>query len=235
MLYSRSIENILSNEVPLCRYYTRGVQPIEVIDLLVSLTVRISMPSGDVVTESIDLDESVLILKKRLCSKYKLNLSYINLIFGQFKMNDDKTLGEYKIYDDTTMLELTLDARPLPSCRDTNRQATLESQERKVNGSSPPPLPPPIPKERHLMNDVAAKAPEKWMVVGTMLDIHSSVLYSIDIQNKSNPMACYLAVFHHWQTSIDCPPFTWDTIVEVLESDVVHRHDLAVAIRRKYL
>ncbi|XP_019862803.1 PREDICTED: uncharacterized protein LOC109591517 [Amphimedon queenslandica] len=216
MLYSRSIENILSNEVPLCRYYTRGVQPIEVIDLLVSLTVRISMPSGDVVTESIDLDESVLILKKRLCSKYKLNLSYINLIFGQFKMNDDKTLGEYKIYDDTTMLELTLDARPLPSCRDTNRQATLESQERKVNGSSPPPLPPPIPKERHLMNDVAAKAPEKWM-------------------NKSNPMACYLAVFHHWQTSIDCPPFTWDTIVEVLESDVVHRHDLAVAIRRKYL
>lgn len=104
--------------------------------------------------------------------------------------------------------------------------------------SLPPPLPPPplaVPKERDLMNDVAAKALDKWLIVGTMLGIHSSVLYSFRDRHNADPIACYLAVFHHWQTSIDCLPYTWDTIAEVLEMEAVHRRDLAAAIRRKYL
>ena len=101
--------------------------------------------------------------------------------------------------------------------------------------AAPPPPPPAVPRQSDLMNDVAAQSLDKWMFVGTMLGIHSSVLYSFRDQYNANPMACYLAVFHHWQTSIDCPPYTWDTIAEVLESDVVQRRDIGVAIRRKYL
>ena len=258
-LYSRSIECNLSSKVPLCRYYTRGVPPTEVIDLFVSLTVRILIPSGEIITESIDLDESVLLLKKRLSSK--LNLSNFDLIYDQFKMDDDKSLANYQIYDDTKILELILSkilsqlvfmiiivfmyiitgtaAAPaipeaIPPANST--LAPLPSPAIPVFPfCSPPPPPPAVPRQRDLMNDVAAKARDKWLMVGTMLGIDSSVLYSFRDQYNADPMACYLAVFHHWKTSIDCLPYTWDTIVEALESAVVHRRDIGVAIREKYL
>ena len=84
------------------------------------------------------------------------------------------------------------------------------------------------------MEDVAAKAPDLWRNIGTMLDIHVSHLNSFNIQWLAKPTDCYLAVFDYWKAN-NCPPFTWETIVEVLESDVVHRCDLAAEIRRKYL
>lgn len=106
MLYSQSIEDILKSKVPLCRYYIHGVQPTELIDLLVQLTVRILMPSGEIIAESINLDESVHTLKWRLSCK--LNLSNFDLLYDQHKMDDEKSLSDYQIYDDTKILELIL-------------------------------------------------------------------------------------------------------------------------------
>ena len=110
LLYDASIQCVLSNEIPLCRYYIHGVQPNNVIHLFVPLTVHISIPSqGTVVEESIVLDEKVFDLKKRLCVEHGLNLSYATLIYNQLIMSDDKFLGEYLRYDDdTTMMELSL-------------------------------------------------------------------------------------------------------------------------------
>ena len=253
ILHSRSIECNLSSKVPLCRYYTRGVPPTEVIDLLclVPLTVRILIPSGEIITESIDLDESVRILKERLSNK--LNLSNFDLIYDQFKMDDDKSLGNYQIYDDTKILELILSkilnqlvfmislyiilTGTAPAIPEATPPANLTLPPLPAAAAPPPPPPPPpaVPRQRDLMNDVAAKARDKWQMVGTMLGIHSSVLYSFRDQYNADPMACYLGVFHHWKTSIDCLPYTWDTIAEVLESGVVQRRDIGVAIRRKYL
>ncbi|XP_019856840.1 PREDICTED: polyubiquitin-like [Amphimedon queenslandica] len=234
MLYSQSNENILKSKVPLCRYYIHGVPPTEVIDLLVLLTIRILMPSGEIITESIDLDESVRILKKRLSSK--LNLSNFDLIYNQYKMDDEKSLSNYQIYDDTNILELILGTAPAPAMPETIPPTSpILSPLPTAAAPLPPPPPLAVPKERDLMNDVAAKALDKWLIVGTMLGIHSSVLYSFRDQHNADPIACYLAVFHHWQTSIDCPPYTWDTIAEVLEMEAVHRCDLAAAIRKKYL
>lgn len=109
LLYDASIQCVLRDEVPLYRYYIRGVQPNNVIHLFVPLTVHISIPSqGTVVEESIVLDETVFDVKNRLCFKHGLNLLYVTLIYNQSIMSDDKFLGEYQIHNEDAMLELSL-------------------------------------------------------------------------------------------------------------------------------
>lgn len=105
--------------------------------------------------------------------------------------------------------------------------------------ADPSPPPPPqlhwIIRHSDLMEDVAAQAPDDWRNIGTMLDIHFSQLNSFSRQYQADPMDCYRAVFHHWETSKKDHPFTWDTIVKILKSDVVKRRDLAAKIKKKYL
>lgn len=96
--------------------------------------------------------------------------------------------------------------------------------------------PPPVvrPKVSELMNDVAAKAPDQWKFFGTMLDIDAAVLNSFEAQHKAEPRACYLDVFTQWKATTN-HPYTWATVVEILESEVIGKHDLAVEIKRKYM
>ena len=83
------------------------------------------------------------------------------------------------------------------------------------------------------MEEVAAKAPKEWIKIGTMLDIEQHVLDGFKSQYSPDLMECYRAVFNHWKITTPLP-YTWSTIVEVLESEVVQRNDLAAEIRRKY-
>ena len=103
-LFSRSFEDALSNEVPLCQYYIHGNS---IIDLLVKLQINFLMPSGDIFTLLADSDEQVHSLKKTISRRCKFIVSDIKLIFNQSEMDDHKVLAEYGIYDDT-ILELTL-------------------------------------------------------------------------------------------------------------------------------
>ena len=103
-LFSRSFDDALSNEVPLCQYYIHGNS---IIDLLVKLQINALMPSGDLFTLLADSDEQVHSLKKTISRRCKFNVSDIKLIFNQSEMDDHKVLAEYGIYDDT-ILELTL-------------------------------------------------------------------------------------------------------------------------------
>ena len=84
------------------------------------------------------------------------------------------------------------------------------------------------------MNDVAAKAPDQWMNFGTMLDIDSSVLYGFKAKHNADPIACYRDVFTQWKyTTIH--PYTWATVVEILELSLIERLDLAAEIKRKHM
>ena len=103
-LFSRSFDDVLSNEVPLCQYYIHGNS---IIDLLVILHIDILMPSGDMVTLLSDSDEPLCSVKKKLSRRCKFNVSDMKLIYDQLEMDDHKVLAEYGIYDDTT-LELSL-------------------------------------------------------------------------------------------------------------------------------
>ena len=101
-----------------------------------------------------------------------------------------------------------------------------------IIGAKPPLV--VAPKVSELMEEVAAKALDQWPNIGIMLDIEQHVLNGFKYQYHSEPRECYSAVFNHWR--INTPlPYTWATIVEVLESEVVQRNDLAAKIRRKYL
>ncbi|XP_019850491.1 PREDICTED: polyubiquitin-like isoform X1 [Amphimedon queenslandica] len=96
--------------------------------------------------------------------------------------------------------------------------------------------PPPAvdPSIRKLLEEVAARAPNEWIKIGTMLDIDQHVLDGIKSQFNGNLMECYRAVFNKWKATTP-RPYNWATIVEILESQVVQRNDLAVEIKRKYL
>ena len=102
-LFSRSFDDALSNEVPLCQYYIHGNS---IIDLLVKLQIDVLMPSG-LFTLLADSDKQVHSLKKTISRRCKFNVSDMKLIFNQSEMGDHKVLAEYGIYDDT-ILELTL-------------------------------------------------------------------------------------------------------------------------------
>ena len=108
-LFSRSFDDALSNEVPLCQYYIHGDS---IIDLLIKLQINVLMPSGGLFTLLTDSDEPVYSLKKTISRRCKFNVSDIKLIFNQLEMNDHKVLAEYGIYDDT-ILELTLSKQEL--------------------------------------------------------------------------------------------------------------------------
>ena len=108
-LFSRSFDDALSNEVPLCQYYIHGNS---IIDLLVKLQINALMPSGDLFTLLTDSDEQVHSLKKTLSRRCKFNVSDIKLIFNQLEMDDHKALAEYGIYGNT-ILELTLSKQEL--------------------------------------------------------------------------------------------------------------------------
>ena len=86
----------------------------------------------------------------------------------------------------------------------------------------------------NLMNDVAAKAPDQWMNVGIMLRISYERLNSIDNQHRGDPMRCYAAVFSEWE-KIGTLAYTWETIINVLESNLVKKIDLAKTIKKKYM
>ncbi|XP_019863526.1 PREDICTED: uncharacterized protein LOC109592540 [Amphimedon queenslandica] len=96
-------------------------------------------------------------------------------------------------------------------------------------------VPPPVnPSIRELMEEVAAKAPKEWIKIGTMLDIDQHVLDGFKSQYSPDLMECYRAVFNHWKDTVP-RPYTWATIVKVLESGVVQRNVLAAEIRKKYI
>ena len=85
-----------------------------------------------------------------------------------------------------------------------------------------------------LMDDVAAEAPDQWMNVGIKLRISFECLNSIDKQHHGDPMRCYAAVFSKWK-STGTLAYTWETIINVLESNLVKKIDLAKTIKKKYM
>ena len=53
-------------------------------------------------------------------------------------------------------------------------------------------------------------------------------------QDKDDEKERFVAVVERWQKN-GRPPFTWSTVVQVLESQIVQEHNLADAIRKRYL
>ena len=75
------------------------------------------------------------------------------------------------------------------------------------------------------MNRVAAPCRDQWELVGVQLDIDESQLSSIRLSSRTD-LQRFKKVFDLWRRK-DSPPYTWDTIINVLEADSVGEKKVA--------
>ena len=81
------------------------------------------------------------------------------------------------------------------------------------------------PDIEELLNFVAAKALNKWKMVGINLSITQDRLSCIEERYHSNEDH-YLEVFQQWRSNNN-HPYTWITIISVLKAPIVQEMQLA--------
>lgn len=84
------------------------------------------------------------------------------------------------------------------------------------------------PKLKDLLNKVAAKCENKWELVGIQLDLEPSKLGSF---KRDSCIHCFKEVFQLWEKKGD-PPYTWDTIIDVLNADSIGENSLANDLKK---
>ena len=83
---------------------------------------------------------------------------------------------------------------------------------------------------RELLEKVAHKANgDTWEMVALVLDIDQEMLEKIS--KYSNPIRSYSAVFDQWRKK-EHPPFTWEAIINALQSPIVGEDSLAREIEQ---
>ena len=93
-----------------------------------------------------------------------------------------------------------------------------------------------IPNEptiSQLVEEVATPTKSKWKLVGIQLLFTVSELDAIEMKRGRDPMRCYCDMLIAWKRGLRLP-FTWETVVRVLESSGVEEKSLANQLRRKY-
>ena len=79
------------------------------------------------------------------------------------------------------------------------------------------------PKHCDLLNKVAARARDKWRMMGLQLNIPMDQLNAM---TATDPISCYADVFNWWQRN-GSPPYTWATIIDALRALIVGEVQLA--------
>ena len=84
---------------------------------------------------------------------------------------------------------------------------------------------------RNLMNQVAAKCPGKWMLVGIQLGLHPTQLDTFPALCSNNQLICFVEVFSSWEKK-GSPSYSWTAIIEALKSDSVSECNLAKNVKK---
>ena len=85
---------------------------------------------------------------------------------------------------------------------------------------------------KHLCEEVASKT-EKWEEIATQLDISQRKIRLIEEDCNGDVQRCFRGVFDTWCKQRK-HPFTWNTIITILECDSVEEKFLADTLCRKY-
>lgn len=91
---------------------------------------------------------------------------------------------------------------------------------------------PLLPNLQTLVKHVGAKAQDQFENIGLGLNLTKPELNAIKSECNNNSKSCFIEIFQKWEQNTT-PPYTWMTIIEILESDLVQRKDLALELRRK--
>ena len=86
------------------------------------------------------------------------------------------------------------------------------------------------PRISDLLNQVAAKASDKWEILGLHLGINYDQLKTIATENQDN-LTCYVEIFEQWKKN-GTPPYTWATIIDALREPSVDKVDLAMELEQ---
>ena len=82
---------------------------------------------------------------------------------------------------------------------------------------------------KNLVNLVAARILCKWMYFGVQLDFSYEDLKTYPSDDHEQ---CFIKLFSSWKSK-GSPPYTWETVVDVLESPGVNEKELAKSIRKQ--
>ena len=83
------------------------------------------------------------------------------------------------------------------------------------------------------MNEVAAEIPGKWRDIGLQLGLDQRVLEGIATASSGDTNNCYSNVFIRWKShNLPTHPYTWSTVLQVLESRAVGERRLAYRVKK---
>ena len=89
------------------------------------------------------------------------------------------------------------------------------------------------PELPDLMNEVAAEIPCKWRDLGLQLGVSQGVLDGIAASRPEDINNRFSDVFTKWKNQ-NSPPYTWSTVVHVLQNPAVGQNRLADKIIKKF-
>ena len=88
------------------------------------------------------------------------------------------------------------------------------------------------PELSDLMTEIASKVPAKWKEISIQLGLTLSDQKHFMEVTLGDPKQCFTFVFTVWKNRAT-RPYTWSTMIEVLESPAVDEMRLAQELRRK--
>ena len=83
------------------------------------------------------------------------------------------------------------------------------------------------------MNEVASKVSAKWKHISIQLGLTPSDQDSFADATGDNAMKCFALVFNAWKSRAT-RPYTWSTMIEVLNTPAVAEFRLAQELRTKF-
>ena len=88
------------------------------------------------------------------------------------------------------------------------------------------------PELSDLMNEVASKVPSKWKQISIQLELTPSDQECFMASSPNDPIQCFTSVFRVWKSRAT-RPYTWSTVIAVLEAPAVDEMRLAQELRTK--
>ena len=85
---------------------------------------------------------------------------------------------------------------------------------------------------KRLCAEVATQT-NKWKEIALQLDITHNDIERIEMENKGSIKECFTKMFDKWRKAAH-PPFTWGTIIAVLQSEAVEEYHLAQQLQERY-
>ena len=152
-----------------------------------------------------------------------LSLHGLCIIFCLCMLVGDKEQAGVHASGDTPISLLS----PVTLPKDEATKATGTTAAEQEKGL--PPLSSP-PSTAAFLNKVATKIPAKWKLFAYSLNMEEDALDEVTLKLQHSPTECFMSVFSSWKKERD-PPFTWETVIDILQSPAVAEKNMAEDIK----